>query len=44
LFDVSLDGDSIVHIDEFDLAEYLPTIPGETSDGEVILMFYFGAS
>ena len=39
-----LDGDSIVHLDVFDLADYLPAIPGETADGEVILMFYFGAS
>jgi len=39
-----LDADRLSYIDPFDLSDYLPTIPGETADGEVILLFYFGAS
>jgi len=38
-----LGADQIVYVDPFELADYLPSVEG-ANDGEVILLFYFGAS
>lgn len=38
-----LGADQIVYVDPFELADYLPSVEG-ANDGEIILLFYFGAS